>query len=137
MAGRRSKLDDPEVQELVGRAFNDGQTRAQMAATFGVAPSTISVWKRDPRVNAVIKRLQEERIFEITRKVDGRIHALLQQEDLSLKDLLAIRKEFVGGAMRQSMEKADEETVAQAVEALEDNPNLAADLEKLLSGGSE
>lgn len=136
MAGRRSKLDDPEVQELVGRAFNDGQTRAQMAATFGVAPSTISVWKRDPRVNAVIKRLQEERIFEITRKVDGRIHSLLQQEDLSLKDLLAIRKEFVGGAMRQSMEKADEETVAQAVEALEDNPNLAADLEKLLSGGA-
>lgn len=137
MAGRRSKLDDPEVQELVGRAFNDGQTRAQMAATFGVAPSTISVWKRDPRVNAVIKKLQEERIFEITRKVDGRIHSLLQQEDLSLKDLLAIRKEFVGGAMRQSMEKADEETVAQAVEALEDNPNLAAELEKLLSGGSK
>lgn len=136
MAGRRSKLDDPEVQELVGRAFNDGQTRAQMAATFGVAPSTISVWKRDPRVNAVIKRLQEERIFEITRKVDGRIHSLLQQEDLSLKDLLAIRKEFVGGAMRQSMEKADEETVAQAVEALEDNPDLAAEIEKLLSGGA-
>jgi transposase-like protein len=132
---RPSYLDQPEHVKAVGEAFANGLSRAQMCETFGVSdPDTITRWRRDPRVKAVALKAVEARVLEVTRKVDSSIAARLENpENMTVDELLKIRKEFLGGALRAQTEKADEDTIAEAQDWLEENPDAADELEKLLS----
>jgi transposase-like protein len=87
-------------------------------------PNTISRWRRDARVKKHTLPLAEDRIVQISRKIDSTIEARLQHTDkLSIKELLDIRKEFLGGALRAQTEKADDEVIGQAQTLLEENPD--------------
>jgi hypothetical protein len=111
-------------------------TRQEMCDEFGVKDKdTITRWRRDPRVKAHAWKLVEDRILSVTRRVDASIEARLANADnLTIKELLDIRKEFLGGALRTQTEKADEATINEAMDAIEDNPDFVADLKKLLAG---
>ena len=87
-------------------------------------PNTISRWRRDSRVKVHTLPLAEDRVIQISRKIDSTIEARLQHtEKLSIKELLDIRKEFLGGALRAQTEKADDEVVGQAQALIDDNPD--------------
>jgi hypothetical protein len=123
---RISPLSDPEFAGRVAQAFVDGCTREEMCHLFGVSrPQTITVWRRDPRVKVIAAKLIEDRVLQITRSVDKKIEAILHRDDLSVQEYLAIRKEYLGGALRMQTEKADDETIGEAQAWLEKNPDLA------------
>lgn len=134
--GRPNPLADPEFAKAVAQAFVDGNTRPQMCEMFGVSSQdTITRWRRDARVKAHALKLIEDRVLMVTRRVDGAIAQRLEScGDLTVKELLAIRKEFLGGALRSQTERADEETINEAQSWLEENPERAEELSRLLSG---
>ena len=135
--GRPNPLNDPDFAKQVAQAFVDGNSRPAMCEMFGVKdPDTITRWRRDPRVRAYALKLIEDRVLQVTRKVDGVIAARLENaENMTIVELLAIRKEFLGGALRGQTEKADEQTVNEAYEWLEKNPEKAEELERLFTEG--
>jgi uncharacterized protein (DUF1778 family) len=51
------------------------------------------------------------------------VGAFAHADKLSIKELLDIRKEFLGGALRAQTEKADDEVIGQAQTLLEENPD--------------
>ena len=132
---RPNPLANPEFAKSVGEAFAAGLSRAQMCELFDVKDrDTITRWRRDPRVKAIALKIIEDRVLQVTRKVDGVIAARLEDaENMTVQELLAIRKEFLGGALRAQTEKADEETIAEAQNWLENNPDAAQQLEDLFT----
>lgn len=133
---RPNPLADPDFAKAVAQAFVDGNSRKDMCEMFGVSdPDTITRWRRDPRVKGYALKLVEDRVLEVTRKVDGKIAAILQNQDLTVMELLAIRKEFLGGALRAQTEAADELTIAEAQEWIEENPEGAEALDVILRTG--
>lgn len=133
--GRPSALSDPEFQQAVAEAFVGGMTRPEMAEHFNVQLSTISRWRRDPRIKARALKLTEDRVLQITRKVDSEIERRLgNAKDMTTRELLETRKEFLGGAFRQQTEGVDDATTQAAMALLEKNPELAAQMMALLSG---
>lgn len=134
--GRPSKLANPEFAQKVAEALGEGLSRTQMCEKFDVRdPTTITRWKRDPRVKGILTKVINERVHEVTRKVDAKIAGILERDDLSVTELLAIRKEFLGGALRQQIEKVDEVTTQQAMQAAED-PEFQQKLADLFAGKS-
>jgi len=133
---RPSMLQDPERCKQIAEAFVAGQTRAEMCKMFGVKNlDTITRWRRDPRVKGFALKLIEDRVLQVTRKVDAVISERLEHaEDMTTKELIEIRKEFLGGALRMQHEKADDETMHDAMTWLDENPGAAEELEKLLTG---
>jgi hypothetical protein len=135
--GRPGALDDTDYAKLVATWFANGATREQMSEEFGVSTWTITQWRKDVRVKAHTHKIIEDRILSVARKIDNVLEARLQNaENMSTKDLLAMRKEFVGGALRQQTEKADEVTTIQAMEAIEDDPEFMEKLAALMAGRS-
>lgn len=135
MAGRPHALADPELAQKVAEAFVDGASRKDMCDIFNVTPQTITRWRRDPRVKGIVLKLIEDRILHVTRKVDSVIAQRLQSpEDMTTKELLEIRKEFLGGQLRAQTEKADGETVNQAMTWLDEHPEDAIKLQAWLDG---
>lgn len=134
--GRPSRLKDPGFLKRVAHCFYAGMSRSAMCAELDVKdPDTITRWRRDPRVKAIVSKLNEDRALQISRKVDSRIEAILgdSDRDLAVKDLILIRKEF-GGVGVGRREVADDDTIVEAMDKLAENPNFAEDLRKLLSG---
>jgi hypothetical protein len=132
--GRPHALSDPEYCQQVAALFVAGITRAQMAEELGVTESTIKRWRKDPRIKAAAIPLIEERVVQITRKVDSAIEARLQDPSkLSVRELIEIRKEFLAGNLRSQAEKLDEGTVSEAMVAIEKNPQLVDELLALLT----
>lgn len=131
--GRPSRLDDPEQLRLIAELFAAGYSRQAMCDELEVKDKdTITRWRRDPRVKAIVTKLIEDRAIQISRKIDSVIEGRLSRaEDMKIVDLIAIRKEY-GGSKVQSKEVADDATINDAIEALEANPDLADDLEALL-----
>ena len=131
---RPNPLADPEFAKQVAEAFVDGCSRSEMCDMFGVKDKdTITRWRRDPRVKAHALKLTEDRVLQVTRRVDAVIENKLRNAgDMTVAELVMIRKEFLGGALRRRTEDVDEGTVTEAMEALENNPNLAEELADLL-----
>lgn len=135
---RPNPLADPDFAKQVAEAFAAGASRKDMCELFGVKDQdTITRWRRDPRVKAVALRIIEDRVLQVTRKVDGVIAGRLEYADkMTIRELLDIRKEFLGGALRAQTEKADEGTVQEAQEFLEKHPEAMEQLDTLLTTGS-
>jgi hypothetical protein len=134
---RPNPLADPDFAKKVGEAFASGASRMDMCEMFGVKdPDTITRWRRDPRVKTYALKLIEDRVLQVTRKVDGVIAERLEHaNEMTIVELLAIRKEFLGGALRSQTEKADDETIGEAAAWLEQHPEKAAALSVLLEDG--
>jgi hypothetical protein len=138
--GRPSKLADPEFLKLICEAFAAGCSRGEMAKEFSVAKSTLTVWRRDPRVRALTLKLIEDRVVRITSKIDSEISARLQfPDEIETETLIKIRKEYLGGALRIAAEGkvADSETVNEAMMEIESNPERLAELTELLSNSTK
>lgn len=136
--GRPHALADPEYAKQVAALFVAGTTRSEMARVLDVGEDTISRWRRDPRVKAHAIKLIEDRVIQITRKVDSAIEQKLQNAgDLTVKELIEIRKEFLAGNLRSQAEKIDEGTVSEAMEAIEKNPELADQILALLNSAGK
>lgn len=133
---RPNPLADPAFAKKVAEAFAAGCSRQEMCDLFGVKdPDTITRWRRDPRVKAHALKIIEDRVLQITRKVDGVIAERLEHaNEMTVQELLAIRKEFLGGALRQQTEKADEETIQEAMNFLEANPDAMEQLDAIMRG---
>lgn len=133
---RPNPLADPEFAQQVAEAFAAGLSRQDMADMFAVRDlATITRWRKDPRVKAIAHKIIEDRILAVTRRVDSVIEGrLAHANDMSIQELLAIRKEFLGGALRAQTEKADEDTINEAMSWLESNPDAAEQLDKILKG---
>lgn len=134
---RISKLANPEFAKAVGEAYVNGLSREEMADEFSVHRDTISIWTRDPRVQAHVSRLAQERVNRITRRIDKEIEGrLLDAEDMDTEVLLKIRKEFLGNIIKAPDGKATQtaETVQETIKAVEESPDLAAQLQELLTG---
>lgn len=137
MAGRPNPLADPEFAKQVAEAFAAGVSRRDMCEMFGVRdPDTITRWRRDARVKANVLKIVEDRVLQVTRKVDGVIAERLENaNEMTVTELLMIRKEFLGGALRQQTEKADSETVSQAQDWVESNPEASEAIDEWLATG--
>jgi len=131
---RPNPLADPDFAKAVAEAFAAGLSRKEMAEMFEVKDlDTITRWRRDPRVKSIALKIIEDRVLQVTRKVDGVIAQRLEDaSEMTMQELLAIRKEFLGGALRAQTEKADAETIGEAQDWIEKNPEAAAQLEQLL-----
>jgi hypothetical protein len=107
-----------------------------MAEIFGVKDlDTITRWRRDIRVKGIALKLIEDRVLQVTRKVDAVIAQRLETaNELTTKELLEIRKEFLGGALREQHQKADVETTNEAMTWLDENPEAADQLQEILDG---
>lgn len=136
--GRPSRLEDPEFLQLVAECFAAGMSRQEMCDELDVADKdTITRWRRDARVKAKVMKLIQDRAIQISRKIDSVIEGrLAHTDDMSIEELIKIRKEY-GGASVQRREVADDATVHEALEALEDNPELVEEIEKLLGKDSD
>jgi hypothetical protein len=129
-------MADPEMALAVAELLVNGATRQDIADVYGLGSlHTVTRWKSDPRVQVHIKRLIHERTYEITRKTDTEIlNRLSNPEELTVKEILAIRQEFLGGTMREETESIDEATINEAAALLEDNPEAADMLREMLKG---
>lgn len=136
---RPSKLADPEFAQLVAEAFASGASRKDIAEQFGVrCLETISIWRRDPRVKVPLTKIMEDRVLQITRKIDASIEARLGDVDkMTVKELLDIRKEYLGGTLRSRTENIDDDVIGEAMEALEDNPAIMDEIDQLLQRPKE
>lgn len=133
---RPNPLADPEFAKEVAEAFAAGAGRQDMCDMFGVkSKDTITRWRRDPRVKSHALKIIEDRVLQVTRKVDGVIAERLEHAaDMTIQELIMIRKEFLGGALRAQTENADENTIVEAQKFLEENPDAALQLERILAG---
>lgn len=137
-AGRPSKLRDPEFLRLVAECFAAGMSREDMCKVCDVKDKdTITRWRRDPRVKALVSKLIEDRAIQISRKVDAVIEGrLAHAEDLDTDILLKIRKEY-GGATVGRREIADDAVTAGALRAMEEDPDLLEKMVGLLDQEAE
>lgn len=133
---RPNPLADPEFAKQVAELFASGASRQDMCDILGVKDrDTITRWRRDPRVKSYALKIIEDRILQVTRKVDGVIAERLEHaEEMTVQELIMIRKEFLGGALRAQTEKADEATIAEGQDWLEKNPAAADQLDRMLRG---
>jgi hypothetical protein len=131
--GRPSRLQDPEFLKLTAECFAAGMSRQAMMEELGVKDrDTITRWRRDPRVKELVKKLIEDRVIQISRRVDSVIEGRLTHADkLSTEELIKIRKEY-GGAVTARTEKADD-ALDGAWAALQENPDFVEELEQLMS----
>lgn len=134
--GRPSRLKDPAFLKLVSECFAAGMSRKAIAEECDCDKETVSRWRKDPRVKAQVTRLIEDRAIQISRKIDAVIEGRLSQaENLKIQDLITIRKEY--GGSRVASKEIDDNMVNEAVNALEQNPMLAKELEDLVRRSQE
>lgn len=134
--GRRSALRDPTFLRRVAECFYSGMSRTEMCDELGVKDKdTITRWRRDERVKAIVQKLNSDRAIQVSSKVDASIQGRLANPDnLSVDELIRIRKEYGGPAVKRT--EADDAVLEEAMSALEDNPDLADEFEELLKRGS-
>jgi hypothetical protein len=133
--GPKPKIADPEFALQVAEAFAAGASRQEMADMFDVTRQTITKWRRDPRVKVHAFKIIEDRVLQVTRKVDGAIAERLERcSEMTVTELLAVRKEFLGGALRARTEGIDEGTIGEAQDWLDKNPDAVEQLERMFAG---
>lgn len=132
MAGRPSRLSDPSFLKRVAQCFYEGLSRKAMCEELDVKDEeTITRWRRDPRVKALVAKMNEDRVMQISRKVDSIIEGrLAHAKDMDTDTLIKIRKEYGGSTVARR--ETDDSAITEAMEALETNPDFAEELEEFL-----
>lgn len=134
MAGRKSRLNDADFCKAIAEAYVSGMSREDMADELDCHRDTIPKWVSDPRVQAEASKLTLERINRISRRVDSVIEGrMARAEQMTVKELLEIRKEYLSRSMKLNSEgAATAETTNELAEAMDQNPDLAAALRALV-----
>lgn len=137
-AGRISKLADPEFARQVAEVYISGMSKPEMAEEFDVNTDTIRRWVADPRVQAHAGRSALERINRITRRIDASIEARLVHIDKwDIEQVLKVRKEYLERSMKVGVDLSGDAkgaTVNELAEAMDQDPDLAEALRKLVGG---
>lgn len=134
---RISRLANPDFAKAVGEAYADGCSRTEMSEMFGAHVDTITDWVRDARVQGHAARFAQERVNQITRITDREILKRLEDpEEMETELVLKIRKEFLERALKLELGKGAEnaDTINQIVTNIEDDPELARQLQEWASG---
>lgn len=135
-SGRTSRIEDADFAKAVALAYVEGLTRQEMCDEFGVRdPDTITKWCRDPRVKAHAAKFAQERILRIVSRTDTEIERRLSSiDEEEIETILKIRKEYLNNAVRIEVGggEANSDTINDTLEEMENNPELMADLAKLL-----
>lgn len=100
----------------------NGDTNQTIADANGVSAWTITQWRKDARVRAGVARILEGRVQQVTSKIDSVIAGRLENaETMDTELLLKIRKEYLGGHLREltTGDKADEGTINSTAEEFE------------------
>lgn len=135
--GSKSKLNDPDFAKMVAELYVSGVHRDEMAEELGCHRDTISVWIKDPRVQAHAKLIAIERVTRITRRIDSAIEARLAHVDnMDTELLLKVRKEYLERALKVGAgDDLDTAKITNELsEAIDQNPSLAEKLSELLGG---
>ncbi len=127
MAGRPPRTANPIFAAEFAESLAQGLTNAQLMAEHNIGDvDTVRNYKKDPRVTSILTKLINQRVQEITRRVDSEVAKRLESPgEMTTDELLRVRKEYLGGALRQEAEKTDEGAVNAAMAAVED-PNFQA-----------
>lgn len=139
---RISRLANPEFAKAVGEAYADGCSRSEMAEMFGAHVDTITDWCQDPRVQKHAARFAQERVNQITRITDrellNRLKDADDEEKMPTELLLKVRKEFLDRSLKIDLGKATDQpdTINEVVQNLEENPELARQLQEWAAGKS-
>lgn len=135
MAGRKSKLADPEFLENFSSLYASGMSHTDIAAELGVHPSSITNWVKDPRAVVVIGNLIKERVNRITRKIDASIEArLADAEEWDLDDLVKVRREMIRSMPDGKIVSDTASAASEISEAMDQSPDLAKALQELVEG---
>lgn len=138
MAGRPSKLKDPDFCKLIAETYVSGHNTEEMAETFECHKDTVRIWVKDPRVQAHIVKLTRERIARITRKIDSEMEGRLQYiSSWKLEDILKVRKEYLDRtrtADTGDSSGSSADTIDELSEAMDNDPKLAEALRALVEG---
>lgn len=130
--GRPSLLDqEPQLAEVIAQLYIDGKTNQQIATAIGrgVHKDTITDYRRDARVKNIIKKLTDERIQRITRRIDSVLEARLEKTDkIETDTLLKIRKEMLPERVEISDGTSQADAVEELWRAADKDPELARKL---------
>lgn len=132
---RPNSLADPEFAKLVAEVYVSGCSREEAARKLDCGKDTMRVWVKDPRVRAHIRRMAQERVDRISRRIDGEIEARLAHvSDWELDELLKVRKEYLDRPLKLAQDGGANEAGAtnEIAEAMDQDPELATELLALL-----
>lgn len=135
MAGRKSRLSDPNFAKAVAEAYVGGLSRDEMAEELSCHKDSIATWINDPRVQAHAGRMALERITRITRRIDSEMEGRLAHVGKwRLEDLLKVRKEYLERVMKigVNLDGATADTTNELAEAMDQSPELAEALRALV-----
>lgn len=135
MAGRPSRLKDPEFAKAVAEAYISGMGRDEMCEVLQCSKDSISTWVRDPRVQAHASRLTLDRIQRITRRIDSEVEGRLAHVgNWKIEDLLKVRKEYLERSLKVAEASAGtlSETSEELAEAMDQDADLATELRRLV-----
>lgn len=142
---RTSLMDKaPELRAVIADGFLEGKTNQLIADEINkrypqalpVNKETITDYRRHPEVAPLIEAGKKERELRAVRKLD---HALLAKldaaaENMSVKELVEIRKALVGETHHNKNEEVEGETLQEKLMKLADtDPAQAEKLMVLLS----
>jgi hypothetical protein len=134
-SGRINRLDDAEFAKTVAELYVAGTSSTEMAAELACHKDTIRLWVKDPRVRAHIRMQAKERVDRISRRIDGEIEARLAHVgDWEIDQLLKVRKEYLDRPLKLMQDGGTDEATAsnEIAEAMDENPDFAAELLKVL-----
>ena len=136
--GRPHHLADPEYAERVADCFVAGMTREEICEAVGIKdPGTVTAWRKDPRVSNLVAQKLRDQTMKIVLKVDAEMMKRFREpENLTVKEMIEIRREYAGDKLRQQMEDVDENTINEAQKFFDENPDAAEQLRTLLTGGA-
>lgn len=125
--GRPSPMHEEANRERVAVMYAAGATRAEIAEEFGgVDKSTVSAWLHREDVKALVDRKIRERTNRILRQTDSRIESALQDaENMSLEELLKVRKEFLPDRKEIKLTVNEDEALAELWKAAAEDPEAA------------
>lgn len=138
MAGRRSKLQNPEIVKTFAEAWITGASRKELSKLFGISVDTVTNWTQDPRVQANAARFAQERVNRITRKLDGEIEGRLDNvKDWDTELILKVRKEYLDRALKVDIggNINTAEATNELLNAMDEDPEFAMKLREMLGGG--
>lgn len=136
MAGRNSRLNDPEVALAVAELAVRGASRPEMAEALGCSKDTVRVWIKDPRVQAHARRLLSERVTRICRKIDGEIDARLAHiHGWDIDEILKVRKAYVDTPLQVGLEDGGDlgKVSNEISERMDEDPDFATALLALVA----
>ena len=132
---KQSRIADPEFAQAVAEAYINGLSRTEMSDMFGVCKDTITAWTKDIRVQTHAAKMAQERVTRVTRRIDATIEGRLQEvAEMDTELLLKIRREFLDRALKIDLGagKDNPDTIKEATDLIESNPDFAAGLAALL-----